>query len=231
MTPHDVIAVLLSCLTVEGCRVPCIDGVFVLDISLSIDNEENFQLMKDFVAGTFSFVNISADCSRAALILFASDAFISFNLNEHKTEGGLRNALDQIKLSDFNRRAVRTGTNTPAALDLLRLAAQDGTLGLSDDNVHIALVMTDGRPNLRHIDRNIDQTEADQRTERAGNWLHQARVFDQIYAVGIEGIHPIRDTLGLIAYPSSLQFTIPAFNETFFTEAGVAVAREFCNRK
>ena len=187
--------------------------------------------MKDFVAETFSFVNISANCSRAALILFASDAFISFNLNEYITEGGLRNALDQIQLSDFNRRSVRTGTNTPAALDLLRVAAQNGSLGLSANNVHIALVMTDGRPNLRHIDRSIDQTEADQRTERAGNRLHQAGVFDQIYAVGIEGQHPIRDTLGFIAEPPSLAFTIAGFNQSVFTEARMNIAREFCNRK
>ena len=218
-------------MTVEGCRVPCIDSVFVLDISLSIETEENFQLMKDFVAGTFNFVNISADCSRLALILFASDAFISFDLNNYTTEAGLRNALDQIQLSDFNRRTIRRGTNTPAALDLLRVASQDGSLGLSEDNVHIALVMTDGRPNLRHIDRNIDQTEADQRTERAGNRLHRAGTFDQIYAIGIEGQHPIRDTLGFIADPPSLAFAIDGFDQSLFVQAGQDLVREFCDRK
>ena len=187
--------------------------------------------MKDFVAGTFSFVDISPNCSRAALILFARNAFIQFDLNEHKTEGDLRNALNEIQLSDFNNNRIRRGTNTPAVLDLLRVASQDGSLGLSDDKVHIAMLITDGRPNLRHIDRNINETEADRRTKHAGNLLRQAGIFDQIYAVGIEGNHPIRDTLGFIAYPSSLQFPIPAFNEAFFNEAGVAVAREFCNRK
>ena len=224
-------------MTVKGCSVPCIDAVFALDISLSIendttvDNETNFQLMKNFIEGTFSFVDISPNCSRAALILFARNAFIQFDLNNHTTKEDLENALDEIQLSDFNNNRIRRGTNTPAVLDLLRVAAQNGSLGLSDDKVHIAMVITDGRPNLRHIDRSINETEADRRTKHAGNLLRQAGIFDQIYAVGIEGKHPIRDTLGLIAYPSSLQFPIPAFNEAFFNEAGVAVAREFCNRK
>ena len=188
--------------------------------------------MKDFVAGTFSIVNISADCSRAALILFASDAFISFDLNKYTTERGLRNALDRIQLSDFKRKSVRRGTNTPAVLDLLRVASRNGSLGeFNDDNVHIALVVTDGRPNLKHIDKKIDQTDAHQRTERAGNLLHQAKIFDQIYAVGIEGKHPIMDTLRFIADPPSLTFTIASFNESFFNQAGLEIAREFCNRK
>ena len=187
--------------------------------------------MKDFVVGTFSIVNISADCSRAALILFASDAFIYFNLNEYTTEVGLRNALDQIQLSNFRKNKVRRGTNTPAVLDLLRVASQDGSLGLSEDKIHIALVITDGRPNLKHINKNIDQIVAYQRTRRAGILLHGAKVFDQIYAIGIEGKHPIGDTLGFIADPRSLAFTIAGFNESLFNQVGEEIAREFCNRK
>ena len=190
----------------------------------------NFQLMKDFVARTFNLVNISADCSRAGLILFARDAFIAFNLNEYTDEASLRNALNQIQLSDYPRRAVRRGTNTPAALDLMRIAAQNGSLGLSarrSDRARIALVITDGRPNLR----GIDQTEAEQRTERAGNLLRQSGEYDQIYAVGIEGQHPIRDTLRFIASPPSLEFPIAEFSEELFNQLSMDIAREFCNRK
>ena len=190
--------------------------------------------MKDFVARTFNFVNISADCSRAGLILFASDAFVAFDLNEHTNAISLRNALDQIQLSDYRRRTVRRGTNTPAALNLMRTGAQDGSLGLrarGGNRARIALVMTDGRPNLRHINRNIEQTEADQRTERAGNLLRQSGEYDQIYAVGIEGQHPIRNTLGFIASPPSLAFPIAEFSGELFNQLTVDIAREFCNRE
>ena len=185
--------------------------------------------MKDFVARTFNFVNISADCSRAGLILFASDAFIAFDLNEHPNEASLQNALNQIQLSDY-RRTVRRGTNTPAALDLMRTAAQDGSLGLSarrSDRARIALVMTDGRPNLK----GIRQTEANDRTERAGNLLRLSGEYDQIYAVGIEGQQPIENILHFIASPPSLAFFITEFSEELFNQLTVDIAREFCNRE
>jgi len=94
------------------------DGVFVMDVSESIENEENFQLMKDFVTRTFTLMNISAECSHASVILFASDAWIQFDLNEYTTLATLTNAINQLTyfgVSEVNR----TGTNTPAAKALV----------------------------------------------------------------------------------------------------------------
>ena len=216
---------------VEGCTIPCIDGVFILDVSQSIPTEEDFQLMKDFVARTFPLVNISANCSRAGLILFASDARIEFNLNEYTDEASLRNALNNVTLRGVSANSFRQGTNTPAALNLMRTAAQDGSLGLRDDRVQVAVVITGGRPSLRHIGI-PSAREADEQTEHAGNILHDADIYEQIYAIGIEGGRgEIRDTLRFIADPPELTFLIATFSQELFNETAENTSRQFCDRK
>ena len=186
--------------------------------------------MKNFVTNTFNSTNISADCSRGGLILFARDAEIMFNLKEYTDEASLRNAFDQITLSHFKGK-YRRGTNTPAALELMRTAAQDGSLGLSDDRVHIAVVITDGRPNIKHY--NIEKNAGNRKTEIAGNRLRRARIYDQIYAIGIQGErHPLqRETLDYFADPPRLTFLIDEFNETLFDQLRINITREFCERE
>ena len=206
------------------------DAVFVLDVSISIQTEENFQLMKDFVTSTLSLLNISAECSHAAVILFASDAWIRFDLNEHTDLDSVTYAINNITYFGISKKR-RTGTNTPSALDLLRTAGQSSMLGLRDGFVHIAMFLTDGRPNLKHIDSDIGLSEANQRTEVAGNRLHDADIYDQIYAIGIEGSKPLGKTLNFIADPESLVFPIAGFDEDLFTQLGIDIAEQFCDRK
>ena len=206
------------------------DGVFVLDVSLSIGNDTNFNLMKELVKGTFPLVNVSPECSHAAVILFASDAWIRFDLNEHTDINSLTNAVDEIVYSAIPADR-RTGTNTPDALDLLRTAGSSSMLGLRDDFIHICVFMTDGRPNLKHIDENINQGEANEITEVAGNRLHGAEIYDQIYAIGIEGTKPLGQTLEFIADPESLVFRVDGFNEAIFQQLARDLAEQFCDRK
>ena len=219
-------------LIVEGCTIPCIDGVFVLDVSNSIPNETSFQLMKDFVAATFDLVTIAPNCSRAGLILFASDARIEFNLTEYTDEASLRNALNRVTLRRVRR--FRQGTNTPAALDLMRTAAEDGSLGLSDDRqriVRVAVFITDGRPSLGHI-RPTPSEVADQLTDQAGTRLHRSGAYDEIYAIGIQGGRgEIRDTLGFIADSPDRIFPLESFSQELFREAADNITRQFCDRK
>ena len=213
-------------LTVEGCTVPCIDAVFVLDVSLSINNM-NSKLMKIFVLSIINLMNISAECSRAGVILFARDAWINFSLEEHLTPTTLQNAIDQIKyaeISDHNR----TFTNTPAALRLLQTAgAKNGALGLRDGKIHIAVFITDGETLLRD---NIIQNEADKETKIAGNKLREARIYDQIYAVGV-GIKGNHTTLRYIANPLSLAFSLAKFNQSLFNQLTTNISRKLCDGK
>ena len=202
------------------------DGVFVLDVSISIKDDNNFNLIKDFVTSTFSAVNISAECSHAAVILFARDATIRFDLNEYTDVTSLTNGVNEIVYSEIDEE-VRTGTNTPSALDLLRIAGLDGRLGLRDDFLHVGVVITDGRPNLNH--EGISKDEANELTETAGNSLHKAKIYDQIYAIGIEGTKPLGDTLKFIADPEELVFPVAGFDEELFDELRRNISRQFCS--
>ena len=123
------------------------------------------------------------------------------------------------------------GTDTPAALNLLRTAAKEGSLGLREGRVHLVLFIADGRPNLRHIDIGITQDEANRRTERAGNRLHAAKIYDRIYAIGITGNQPFGNTLKVIADPSSLVFPIDGFNDDAFAQLGRDLALQICDRE
>ena len=198
----------------------------MLDISISIKNDDNFNLMKDFVTSIFPVLNISAECSHAAVILFARNATIRFDLNEYTDVNSLTNAVNEIVYSEIDEE-VRTGTNTPSALDLLRIAGSDGRLGLRDGFVHLGVVITDGRPNLNHL--NISRDEANKRTEIAGDRLHEAEIYDQIYAIGIEGSRPLGDTLKFIADPEELVFPVAGFDEELFDELRRNISGQFCN--
>ena len=215
-------------MNVVGCTIPCMDAVFVLDISISVKNDDNFNLMKNFVKNSSHLMNISAECSRAAVILFARNATIKFDLNEYTDVTSLTNAVNEIVYSEIDEE-TRTGTNTPSALDLLRIAGLDGRLGLRDGFVHLGVVITDGKPNLNHL--NISRTIARERTETAGNRLHDAEIYDQFYAIGIEGNKSLGDTLRFIADPEQLVYPIAGFNEELFTELRRNISRQFCNRE
>ena len=206
------------------------DIVYVLDISQSIDNDANFNLMKDLVIRSVSLINISAECSHAAVILFATNATIRFDLDDYTDEQSLINAINAIIYSEFDL-VTRFATNTPAALDLMRVAGQNGTLRLRNDVLHIGVVITDGLPFLRHIDRSITQQQANQITADAADRLHETEVYDQIYAIGIEGRDSLGDTLKFIADPESLQFPVAGFDGDLFMQLGRDIAEEFCDRE
>ena len=204
------------------------DAVFVLDISINTKDDDNFNLTKNFVKSTSYLMNISAECSHAAVILFARNATIRFDLNEYTDETNLTNAVNEIVYSKVDKQ-TRTGTNTPSALDLLRIAGLDGRLGLRDGFVHIGVVITDGRPDLNHL--NISKTIASERTETAGNRLHEAEIYDQIYAIGIEGNDSLEKTLRLIADAEDQVFSIDGFDKEMFAELERNISIHFCDRE
>ena len=166
-------------------------------------------------------MNISADCSRAGLILFAKKAWIEFNLTEHLTPTSLGNAIEHAKPRH------RKGTDTPEALRLLKTAgAINGRLGLRDGKIHIAVFITDGKTNLNH--RNKADPEADRETELAGNELHESRFYDQIYAVGI---NESENTLSYIATPPSLTFSLAELNQNLINELTTNISKILCDGK
>ena len=198
----------------------------MLDTSISIKDEQNFGSMKDFVKSTADLININANDSWASVILFSDKASIRFPLTEYTDLKSFRNAVDYIKYEEVKQ----AGTNTLDALNLLRNAGQDGRLGLRNDTIKIALVVTDGRPHLKHL--NISKELAINMTEKAATRLHDSNIYDQIYSVVIKGSKDaIVKVLKYIAYPRSLVFPLTGFKATQFKQLTREFTLTFCNSK
>ena len=204
------------------CAIPKLDVVFVLDVSLSIKNEENFEVMKDFVKNTADLININLNDSLAAVVLFGGNAWIQFSLTQYTGKDSFLKAVDDLKY----KKVRQIGTNTPDALNLLRIAGQDGRLGLRNDTIKIVVLITDGRPNLNHLNISLEQAAAD--TEEAATKLHDSGVYDQVYSVGIEGTRPIGKLLNVIANPPSLVYHITGFDAALFQQLTQSFTSSFC---
>ena len=226
----------ISLLIVGNCTIPCIDGVFVLDVSDSIGNAHNrgkeaFKLMKDFIARTFSLVNISSNCSRAGLIFFANDVKIQFNLDKYTNETSLRKALNDITLDSLEDFRKEKGTNTPEVLKLLKTAAQDGSLGLNmnnEDIIQVAIIITDGRPHIPGTKSDIVGNQ----TREAGRRLREEGIYEHIYAIGVQGKKKKQvneGALKLITGDAESTFLIANFSVQAFEQAAANIREEFCN--
>ena len=178
--------------------------------------------MQGFVKSTADLININLNNSLAAVVLFGGNAWIRFSLTRYTNIHNFQEAVDDIKY----REVRQGGTNTPDVLDLLRIAGQDGRLGLRNDTVKVVVLITDGRPNLYHL--NITRAQAAVDTEVAATRLHNSSIYDQIYCVGIEGNRPIGDVLNLIANPPSLVFPLTGFDAKLFQQLTQNFVSSFC---
>ena len=207
-----------------GCA-PKLDIVFVFDVSVSIGDEDNFKLMKNFAMNSLQSVTIGLDDSLVSVVLFASHAWINFTLTEHTDKPNLYRAIDQIKYDEISKHN-RTGTNTPEALSLLKIAAKNGRLGLRDDTVKIVIFITDGRPNTNHLNKTRGQALND--TIEAANKLHSLKIYKQFFAIGIMGKRTLMDdTLHAIAGPSSKTYHIKEFDKQEFNELATILSTSF----
>jgi len=142
------------------------DVVFVIDTSGSIGSPR-FQLIREFTANITTELISYSPRSAVGVILFASNAYILFNLKAHTSLNTLLSAINLLPYSSG-------GTNTAEALTLLLSSAQNGALGLRNDSSHVAIVITDGMSNDRSA------------TLSAAAALHASNIFE-IFAVGVEG--------------------------------------------
>ena len=213
------------CFVAVKCIVPKLDAVFALDVSVSIKNEKNFKTMKDFIKNTANLINLNVNSSLAAVVLFADYAWIRFPLNTYTNISSFHKAIDDMKYDEVKR----IGTNTPDVLTLLRIAGKDGRLGLRNDTVKVVVFITDGRPNLSHLD--ISRKQANKNTKKAAIRLHGSEIYDQIYAIGIEGNKPIGNTLTTIANPPSLVFLLARFDAALFESLTRNLTSSFCDCK
>ncbi|XP_060583327.1 collagen alpha-1(XII) chain-like [Ruditapes philippinarum] len=120
-------------ITTPTCLAKVADVVFVVDSSGSV-GEPNFIKIKDFMKQTVNVFDIGTDFTRIGVITFSSDARQEFPLNRYNNSYDLSTAIDNIVYT-------QGGTNTGAALELLRLKGFDYER-VNDPN--IAIVITDG---------------------------------------------------------------------------------------
>ena len=139
--------------------------VFVVDESGSI-GEADFQLFREFIENVSSVLSIGQNNSRVAIITFNNAASLYFNLNEHSNRPSFVNAVRNLPYNGG-------GTDIAEALTLLRETAQNGLLGISENNRQVAMFMTDGQSNAED-------------TRIAAEALHNADIF-QVYAIGVSG--------------------------------------------
>ena len=224
------------------------DLVFVLDVSISIAGggrgnniigNLNFGKITTFVNDFIRNIRIGPDDSLVGVILFARYAVVNFNVSRYTTKSELVNAINSLMYSTITN-PNHVGTNTPDALNLLRTAGRSGgNLRLRNDSAtsKIAVIITDGRANNRRISNVPNVTRSREMdsidTEIAAELLHESRIYNQIYTVGIQGDdRDINVTqLEAIATDRSLVYNITGFNQSLFKELQQNLTRLICRRK
>ena len=207
----------------------------MLNVSISIRNNANFQTVTRFASNVSQFLDIGLNDSLVNLILFTCHADVYFNVQEHFDETKLvANINSIIKLYDQIPRLNHTGTNIPEALDLLRTAGQnDGQLKLRNDATKpkIVFFVTDGWPNKRNLTGNSREVDT-QNTKDAAARLQESGIYDQIYAVGIRGSRGINfEELDFIASDPSMVYIIDDFNQQLFERLQQNLTNAVCECK
>ena len=116
------------------------------------------------------------------------------------------------------------GTNTPAALDLMRVAGKNGSLGLRDGFINLGVLITDGNPRLSF--QRVSAGVMKDRTRRASKELHGSNIYNEIYAVGIGKIDS--EVLTSIASSTDNILRADRFSESRIDELRKILIRELC---
>ena len=220
-----------------------VDAVYVLDVSKSIKNDENFGLMRDIVVQSARQLVIGEDDVLFSLILFARQANVIFNISQYTNRADLIEAIRNISYFDTPK-LNRTGTNIPEALDLVREAGRDGRLRLrSDATFRHVIFITDGRSNtiqlteertgmmIRGEKERVNRQLAvdEENTIEAARRLHESRIYNNTFAIGIRGEKDINiKELQRIASRPEFRFDIRDFTVGAFQEVIQQLSREIC---
>ena len=206
MCTHTIIFNLFYCyLDCGNGQTGGIDLVFVLDESGSI-TASGFDLIREFVANISSALDIGLQRSLVGVILFSTSTHIEFSVTQHTDEASLLTAIDNLPYGGG-------GTNTAAAIDLLRTAGQPGgALNLRNGFTHVAMLITDGR------------SSSQQATITAASNLHSSNTYDQVYAIGVSGANATE--LNAIASDPSLVFFTSNFDSSSVAALELSVTQQ-----
>ena len=200
------------CIYITGSRCSgdsVLDVVFVIDTSGSI-GFPRFQLIKEFIADITTELIRNSPRSSVGVILFSSYAHIEFNLQTYTSLSSLLSAINNLPYSGG-------GTDTAEALILLLSSAQNGTLGLRNDFSKVAIVITDGESNSQSA------------TLSAAARLHASNIFDDVYAVGVDGAD-LTELQGIASSPDFVFFT-NSFNSSGLQQQEDRLISQLCGGK
>ena len=178
----------------------------MIDTSGSI-GADRFQLIREFTANVTTELINGSPGSAVGVILFSNIAHIEFNLTVHTSLNSLLLAINELPYAGGY-------TNTADALTLLLQTVQNGQLGLRNNSLNSAIVITDG------LSSNPTATIS------AANALHASNKFD-VYAVGIENAH--MSELQEIASSPEFVFFTRFFNSDGLQQLKDELLSHLCN--
>ena len=166
--------------------------VFVLDASTSV-TENNFLVMKDFIKDFLFNAAIDNGNVRVGIIIYSTEDYLQFHLNEYQDKLALFTAIDDIP--------YRYGsTNTADALNTMRTQMYTAANGDRPDVPNVAIVITDGVSNINSR-RTIPEAE-----QARAEGIH-------IYAIGI-GLSDTTELDGIASKPvDDNRFSVQEFSE------------------
>ena len=179
--------------------------VFVIDTSGSI-GELGFQVIIEFLTTFTTDLIQNSHRNFVGVILFGTNAYLEFNLQAHTSLNELLLAIRQLPYRGG-------GTDTAEALTLLLSTAQNGTLGLRNDSLKVAIIITDGQSNNRSA------------TLSAAAALHASNIFD-VYAVGVDGAY-LPELQAIASSPDFVIYT----NSFNLQEIQDRILPQLCNSK
>ncbi|CAH1788564.1 unnamed protein product [Owenia fusiformis] len=147
----------------RGCAINA-DIAFAVDSSGSL-SQKDFETTLKFVHNVVDELNINNGASRVALMTFASQATVMFDLNDFSRKADVLGAIARVQYT-------AGATDTASALQLLRLSVFQSQNGDRGSSPNVAIIITDGKSNV-----NKEDTLPQARTARAAG-IH-------IFAIGV----------------------------------------------
>ena len=209
------------------------DLVFVLDVSISIGNDENFQTVTQFASDVSEFLDIGINDSLVGMMLFARHANVHFHVQEHTNEDDLIAAIGSIVYSEISE-LDRTGTNIPEALDLLRTAGQSGgELVLRDDptTTKIVIFVTDAGQTQRILREIHENKMLRIRKMQLLDFMSLAFMIKSMPLVFVEIRISTLSSWSTLASDPSLLYIIDNFDEQLFESLRQNLTNAVCERK
>ncbi|CAI9721272.1 type VI, alpha [Octopus vulgaris] len=182
------------------------DIVFILDSSGSV-GRANFQKMLRFVETVSKSFNIAPDEVQIGVDTFDSGSRTEFKMNQHKDQQSLLKAVGKIP--------TRNGmTHMGEALKRLRETSMSKAAGMRSNVSHIAIMITDGRPNGR-----LNVVQEAKKVKDSGT---------KLFTIGI-GPSVDYNQLNVIASKPTKQFVFKADNFDSLKSIASMLSRQSCN--